>query len=92
VAVLSIKVVPAAGAERIGPYVDGVLMIRVTRPPFDGQATEAARRLLAQALGVAPSSLRLLSGARSRTKRFEALGLTQAALLASLQRLEQPSD
>jgi uncharacterized protein YggU (UPF0235/DUF167 family) len=92
VAVVSVKVVPAAGAERIGPYADGVLHIRVTRPPAEGQATRAARRLLARALGVAPSSVLLLSGARSRTKRFEALGLSDTVALARLRRLQPPPD
>jgi uncharacterized protein YggU (UPF0235/DUF167 family) len=90
VAVVSVRVVPGAGALRIGPYADGVLNIRVTRPPADGQATEAARRLLARALGVPPSSVLLLSGARSRAKRFEALGLSDAAARARLRRLQPP--
>jgi uncharacterized protein YggU (UPF0235/DUF167 family) len=88
VAVLTVKVVPGVGSERIGPYADGVLHIRVTRPPADGQATEAARRLLARLLGVPPSSVLLLSGTRSRIKRFEALGLSDAMALDRLQRLE----
>jgi uncharacterized protein YggU (UPF0235/DUF167 family) len=87
-----LKVVPAAGAERIGPFADGVLGIRVTRPPAEGQATEAARRLLAQALGVAPSTVRLVAGARSRMKRFEASGLTQADADARLGRYRQVPD
>jgi uncharacterized protein YggU (UPF0235/DUF167 family) len=92
VAVVSVRVVPAASAARIGPYVDGVLHLRVSRPPYDGQATEAARRLLARALGVPPSSVLLRAGARSRTKRFEAVGLSEAAALARLRRLEWPSN
>jgi uncharacterized protein YggU (UPF0235/DUF167 family) len=92
VAVVSVKVVPAAGAERIGPYADGVLHLRVTRPPAEGQATDAARRLLARALRVPPSSISLLSGARSRTKRFEALGLSDAVARDRLGRLELRPD
>jgi uncharacterized protein YggU (UPF0235/DUF167 family) len=92
VAVVSVKVVPGAGAERIGPYADGVLHLRVTRPPAEGQATEAARRLLARALGVPPSGVLLRSGAHSRTKRFEALGLSDAAALARLRRRERAPD
>jgi uncharacterized protein len=91
-AVIVLKVVPAAGAERIGPFSDGVLGIRVTRPPAEGQATEAARRLLARALGVAPSTVRLVAGARHRMKRFEASGLTQADADARLGRYRQALD
>lgn len=49
---------------------DGPIRSRVTAPPEDGRATEAARRLLAQALGVAPSRLKLLRGAAARDKLF----------------------
>jgi uncharacterized protein YggU (UPF0235/DUF167 family) len=90
VAVVSVRVVPGASMARIGPYADGVLHLRVSRPPADGQATEAARRLLARALGLPPSSVLLLAGARSRTKRFEAVGLSEAAALTRLRRLERP--
>jgi uncharacterized protein YggU (UPF0235/DUF167 family) len=92
VAVVSVRVTPGASAARIGPFADGVLHIRVSRPPADGQATEAARRLLARTLGVPPSSVLLQAGARSRTKRFEAVGLSEAAALARLRHLERPPD
>jgi uncharacterized protein YggU (UPF0235/DUF167 family) len=39
--------------------------------PEGGRATEEARRALADALGVAGSSVRLRTGVRSRTKVFE---------------------
>lgn len=45
--------------------------IRVTAPPADGKANEAVRKLLANALGVAPSRLTLVRGASSRDKLFE---------------------
>ena len=89
---MRVRVTPGASAARIGPYTNGVLHIRVSRPPAYGQATDAARRLLARALGVPPSSVMLQAGARSRTKRFEAVGLSEAAALARLRLLERPPD
>lgn len=44
--------------------------ISVTEPPADGQANVAIRKLLAKALGVAPSQLQLKRGETSRDKVF----------------------
>lgn len=65
---VAVRVTPNArrNALEAGPPI----RIAVTVPPEDGRATEAARRLLAQALGVAPSRLRLIRGTKSRDKLF----------------------
>ena len=52
------------------------LVIRVAAPPEKGRATEHARRALAEALEVAPSSVELRSGPTSRRKTFIVEGLT----------------
>lgn len=67
---VTVRVVPRSGrsAVEVGPA--GVL-VRVRAAPEGGRATEEARRALAGALGVPPSSVRLRTGARSRTKVFE---------------------
>jgi uncharacterized protein YggU (UPF0235/DUF167 family) len=86
VAFVTVRVTPRAASERIGPYRDGVLELRVSRPPTDGQATDAARRLLARGLGVPPSAVRLASGERSRVKRFEIIGQAQETVEVTLRR------
>jgi uncharacterized protein YggU (UPF0235/DUF167 family) len=45
-----------------------VLVVRVAARPVDGAANEALRRLLADALDVAPSRVTLASGTTSRSK------------------------
>ena len=55
---------------------EGVLSLGVAAAPAQGRANEEARRALAAALGVPPSSVVLGSGARSRAKRFIVGGLT----------------
>ena len=52
------------------------LVIRVAAPPEKGRATDHARRALAEALGVAPSSVELRSGPTSRRKTFIVEGVT----------------
>ncbi len=66
---IAVHVTPRAGRDALS-LEDGAIRIRVTAPPEDGRATEAARRLLARALGVAPSRLTLLMGAAARDKLF----------------------
>ncbi|HEX5579637.1 MAG TPA: DUF167 domain-containing protein [Candidatus Limnocylindria bacterium] len=91
-AVIIVRVRPGAARQRIGPFAAGVLSLAVTRPPQDGEATEAARRLLAEAVGVAPSRVRLQSGARSRLKRFQVNGLADDVAAERLARHRSPSD
>jgi uncharacterized protein YggU (UPF0235/DUF167 family) len=84
VASLITRVTARAGAETIGPYVDGVLRVRVAAPPLEGAANEAVRRLLARQLGIGVGRVRLTSGRQARTKRFAVDGLTDAELLDRL--------
>jgi uncharacterized protein len=80
---IAVRVTPRS--PRPGIEVRGdVVVIRVPAPPVDGRATEAARRALAGALGVAASSVRLRAGATSRDKAFEVDGVTAAEALARL--------
>jgi hypothetical protein len=68
--VLRVRVTPRAGRNSVERVADGTYRIRVTAVPEDGKATEAARRLLAGALGIAPTRLTLISGLASRDKAF----------------------
>ena len=76
---VTIRVVPRAGrsAVEVGPRG---IVVRVRSAPDAGKATEEARRVLAEALDVPPSALRLRSGARSRTKVFEVDRMESAEL------------
>jgi uncharacterized protein len=55
----------------VGGRYDEALVVRVRERAVDGKATEAALRALAEALGVRPGDVRLVRGARSRTKIVE---------------------
>lgn len=84
---LNVRVVPRAAADRVGPFADGVLAVRTTRPPTDGEANHRVVRLVARALDVAPSGVQLVSGARSRTKRLRIASLDDAELERRLARM-----
>ena len=64
---LALRVTPGARSESIA-IEDGRLLLKVRAKPQDGAANDAVLSLLAGALGVAPSRLRLLRGATSRDK------------------------
>ncbi|MGY3518047.1 DUF167 domain-containing protein [Micromonospora sp. PTRAS2] len=71
---VAVRVKPGASRARVGGRHDGplgpALVIAVNAPPVDGRATEAARRALADALGVRPAAVALRAGAASRDKLF----------------------
>ena len=72
---ITVRVKPGASRPGVETGVSGVV-IRVRSAPEAGRATAEARRVLAAALVVAPSRIRLRSGASSRVKLFEVDGLT----------------
>lgn len=64
---LALRATPGARSEGI-EISDGRVLVKVRVKPQDGAANEAVLDLLAEALGVATSRLRLLRGATSREK------------------------
>ena len=60
---------------------------RVTAPPVDGRANAAIEELLATALGVAPSRVRVVGGATSRRKAIEVDGVAPEEVRSRLVRL-----
>ncbi len=66
---IKVKVTPKAARNTVQEEA-GQLKISVTTVPEGGKATRAVTKLLARALGVAPSRLTLLRGATSRDKVF----------------------
>jgi uncharacterized protein YggU (UPF0235/DUF167 family) len=66
---IAVRVTPSAARNevRLG---DGMLRISVTVVPEGGKANRAVTKLLARALGIAPSRLDLLRGVGARNKVF----------------------
>ncbi len=68
---ISVKVTPRASRNELVELPDGGFVARVAAPPADGAANRAVIRLLAEHFDIAPSRIRLVSGAASRQKVFE---------------------
>lgn len=79
----TIRVTPRASANAVGGEREGALLVRVTAPPVEGQANDAVVKLLAEALDLAPTAIRVERGAAGRTKR---VSVPQSAV-AALRRL-----
>ncbi|HEU5287217.1 MAG TPA: DUF167 domain-containing protein, partial [Candidatus Limnocylindria bacterium] len=59
---------------------DGVLLVRVTAPPAEGRANDAVVAVLARALDLAPSEVRIERGGSSRTKLVSLPAAAEARL------------
>ena len=64
---LALRVTPGARSQRV-EINEGRLLMKVRAKPQEGAANEAVLALLAEALGVAASRLRMLRGATGRDK------------------------
>jgi uncharacterized protein (TIGR00251 family) len=64
----TVRVAPRAAAGLIAGERDGALVVRVAAPPAEGRANEAVVRIVARALDLPPSAVRLVRGTKARTK------------------------
>jgi len=76
---------PRASRDEIIGWTDAALRLRVTAPPVDGAANAAVALLLARALGVPPSSIRVVRGLRARDKLVRISGLGEADVRSRLE-------
>ena len=73
---LVVRVTPRAGRDAIDGWTRDeagrpLLKLKVAAPPADGAANAAAAALIAGALGLRASAVRLAAGASSRLKAFD---------------------
>lgn len=81
---MAVKLQPRGRADELLGFADDVLRARVSAPPVDGKANKALCRLIAERVGVAPSRVTVVRGAKSREKLVEVRGVDQEALVARL--------
>lgn len=76
--IISVRVQAGASHGRVSGFRDGELRVSVAAPPRDGRANAALLDLLAAALGVAKSRLRIVRGHGGRGKLVAVDGLSDA--------------
>ena len=81
---LAVKVQPRASKNEICEALGHELRIKVTAPPVDAAANEAAIQLLAETFACPRSAVQILRGQTSRHKIIKLRGLSAGAVLAKL--------
>ncbi len=81
---LLVRVIPNAPKTAITGTRGGEMVLRVNAPASGGKANRAASRFLARMLGVSASSIHLVSGEKSRHKKFEIVGLEPSEIREKL--------
>ena len=79
---LSLKVVPGSSRDEIVGWLGDSLKVKVKAPPEKGRANEAVVALLADHLGVDPSSITVVSGHGSPAKVVAVEGMADGVLRA----------
>ena len=87
---LRVRVTPRAARNEVAGERDGVLLVRVTAPPEGGKANAATCKVIARALGIAPSRVTVARGAGSRQKSLRVEGVDQRRLKAAPCGLQKP--
>jgi uncharacterized protein len=72
---IAVRLRPGAGRDALLGFEDGVLRARVAAPPVDGRANRALCKLIAARVGVPPSRVDVVRGAKSRDKLVAVLGV-----------------
>lgn len=80
-AYFAVRLIPRASRSAVAGVREGVLQVRVTAAPVDGAANRALLELLAKALRLGVTGIRIESGGTSSRKRLsvphDALGRLQ---------------
>jgi uncharacterized protein (TIGR00251 family) len=71
----SVRVIPRSSKTEIVGDHDGALKIKLKAPPVDDAANEELIRFLSETLNTPRSTVEIISGQTSRTKRLRITGL-----------------
>ena len=73
---IQIRVIPRSSRDEIVGEQEGALKVKLTAPPVEGAANTELIKLLSKKLGVPKSSISIVSGEASRSKRLRIVGVT----------------
>jgi uncharacterized protein len=81
---VEVYIQPRASKSEVAGMHDGVIKIRIAAPAVENAANLALVAFVADQLGVAKRSVRIVSGGASRRKVLEIDGVTEEQLAAKL--------
>ncbi len=73
---------PRSNRDAVEGEYNGALKVRLTAPPVDDRANHALCRLLAERLKVPVSTVRIVAGEKSRTKRVSIAAVSREQVAA----------
>ena len=76
------RLTPRSGSDHVEGVVDGVLRAHVAAPAVAGAANQSLLKLIADELGIARRSVRLVAGASGRQKLVVVEGLAADTVVA----------
>jgi uncharacterized protein (TIGR00251 family) len=79
-----VKVQPRSARNQINGEVEGVLKVKLTAPPVDGEANQALINFFSKSLGIPKKDVILLKGETSRNKLIEIKGLSPDEFIKKL--------
>lgn len=82
--ILNVRAAPRSSRAGLDGTVGDAVKVRVRSAPVDGKANKELIETLADAFGVAKSSVSFVSGETSKTKRVLLRGVTKEAILSRL--------
>ena len=87
---IRVRLTPRSARDEIVAWQGDALRVRVTAPPVEGRANAALEKLLANALGLPRSAVRVASGARAREKTVAIEGASQDHIDGRLRAASRP--
>jgi uncharacterized protein (TIGR00251 family) len=91
-ALVRLRVTPRAAHDEVTGWREpGVLAVRVTAPPVEGEANRAVVAVLARALRVPPSAIEVVRGDRGRDKVVRITGIGTGEVETRVARLAETS-
>ncbi|MBI5197975.1 MAG: YggU family protein [Nitrospirae bacterium] len=83
--IIPVRVQPRTSRSEIGDIQNGMLKIRLTAPPVEGEANAQCIQIIAKWLGVPKGRISILQGEKSREKKIKIEGITVDKVLAKLE-------
>ena len=81
---ITVRVIPRSSVSEIVGEYDGAVKVRLTSPPVEGAANAELIKLFSKKLDVPKSSIAIVSGETSKTKRLRVSGVTSAKLRSAV--------
>lgn len=85
-ALISIVVQPRSSKSEIVGIHDGLLKVKISSPPVDGEANESCIKYFSKLLKVPKSDIRIVKGERSKRKKISVSGVDMDTIISVIEK------